>query len=357
MNGFGHGRGPRWARLRVVLGSLLMIPALAAGPAVVPSVRAAAAAPISGALNILLVGIDPRNAHTAPLADSIIVAHVPADRSGAFLFSIPRDLVVPIPAFAESGSTAQRTKINAAMALGSRVGDREYRPAQGYQLLARTVAELTGIPRFDAGAILDFGGFTRLVDELGGLSVVVDQTVVSEHRKPDGTPRDRLSECPGHDDCHRPYTGPQKVYPTSDRPVPFTGWEALDYVRQRYGLPHSDYDRQRHQRQFVKALAKKLKRTVLTSPGRLPRLTGALGDSLTFVGGGHGLAGWAAHLDALHLSRMTTIGLPGSALFEDGVYRGEQFPAAVHDFFAAVAADRVAEFLLSHPAAVSIDAG
>ena len=35
------------------------------------------------------------------------------------------------------------------------------------------------------------------------------------------------------------------------------GWEALDYARQRYGLKNGDYDRQRHQQQLIKAIAKK----------------------------------------------------------------------------------------------------
>jgi anionic cell wall polymer biosynthesis LytR-Cps2A-Psr (LCP) family protein len=313
-----------------------------------PGVAVAATTTVGGPLNILLVGIDPRDDHTAPLADSIIVAHVPADRSAAYLFSIPRDLVVTIPAFAKSGSPAQRAKINAAMALGSRVGERRYNPAQGYELLSRTVGEVTGIKRFDAGAVLNFGGFTELVEAIGGISVAVDQTVVSEHRKPDGSARDRLRQCPGHDNCHRPYVGAQKTYPRSDRPVHFKGWEALDYVRQRYGLPHSDYDRQRHQRQFVTALAKKLKRKVVADPAKLLRLTGA-------VGGGHGVTDWAQTLKVLRIRQMTGLGLPGSALFEGGVYRGEKLPGTVGPFFDAVDRDRIGPFLAAHPGVVSVD--
>jgi anionic cell wall polymer biosynthesis LytR-Cps2A-Psr (LCP) family protein len=45
---------------------------------------------IKGPLNILLVGIDPRKAETRPLADSIMVAHVPAGLKQVFLFSMPR---------------------------------------------------------------------------------------------------------------------------------------------------------------------------------------------------------------------------------------------------------------------------
>ncbi|AEV86083.1 transcriptional regulator [Actinoplanes sp. SE50] len=364
-----------WAKCGIAVGCLLATSAGFAGPvntlgglsatalgglpAAAAQLRAgvigALTEPIRGPLNILLIGIDPRDDHTAPLSDSMVVAHIPADRSGAYLFSLPRDLVVPIPAFAKSGSPAQRAKLNAAMALGSRIGEHRYSPAQGFELLTETIRNVTGI-RFDAGAILNFGGFTTLVAAMGGVSVPVDETVVSEHRKPDGTSRDRLPQCPGHDDCHRPYIGVQKVYPKSDKPVHFQGWEALDYCRQRYGLPHSDYDRQRHQRQFVQALAKKMKRRILTDPAALPRLTATVGSSLTFIGNGHPIADWAAALGSLRTRDMTGIGLPGYPLFENGAYQGEQLPPTVTPFFAAVQRDRIAAFLRTHPGLVSLDA-
>ncbi|WP_436530254.1 LCP family protein [Actinoplanes sp. HUAS TT8] len=338
-----------WAWFAAVLGCLLLAPgALAVKQAV-------AATAIGGPLNLLLVGIDPRNDWTAPLADSIIVAHIPADRSGAYLFSVPRDLVVQIPAFAKSGSPTQRTKINAAMALGSRIGERRYDPAQGFELLAQAVGDVTGIRRFDAGAVLNFGGFRKLVDAIGGVSLPVDQDVVSEHLKPDGHGRDRLPECPGHDNCHRPYIGVQKTYPKSEQPVHFKGWEALDFCRQRYGLPHSDYDRQRHQRQFVAALAKKLKRTIIGDPAKLVQVTTALGSSLTFIGGGRGVAEWAQALKVLRIKDMTGVGLPGSALFEGGLYQGEQLPRTVGPFFTAVVQDSIPAYLRANPGVVTVD--
>ncbi|MBG0564089.1 LCP family protein [Actinoplanes aureus] len=350
---WGKRRAPLWARLGVVFGSLLLVPAggaLVAARAGLAGHSPAQAIP-AGALNLLLVGIDPRGTHIAPLADTIIVAHIPADRRAAYLFSLPRDLVVRIPAFPPTGTPATRGKINGAMALGSRTSTGEYRPAQGYELLARTVGDVTGIRRFDAGAIINFGGFRKVVDVMGGVRMVIDQTVVSEHRKPDGSPRDRLPSCQAHQKCLRPYTGPQKVYSPSDRPVRLEGWEALDYVRQRYGLPRSDYDRQRHQRQFLRAVVKRLSQ----DPGMLLKVAGAAGDSLTFVGGGRTIADWATALKRIDANDMTTVGLPGQALFEGGTYRGERFPVRVGAFFTAVAEGRVAQFLLDHPGMVTLD--
>src|SRR5919205_1910478 len=113
--------------------------------------RATKKSDIKGPLNILLVGIDPRDAAAAPLSDSIIVVHVPRSMDEAYVFSIPRDLVVDIPPFAKTGFRGGRAKINAAMGYGSAVGNGKHDPAQGFDLLAKTVERLTGISRFDAG--------------------------------------------------------------------------------------------------------------------------------------------------------------------------------------------------------------
>ncbi|GAA0479294.1 hypothetical protein Aca07nite_86420 [Actinoplanes capillaceus] len=345
-----------WARLSIAVGALLLIPAGAAvaasGPRQEGIPGAGSAAAVRPAddrrpLNFLLVGIDPRGSHIRPLADTIVVAHVPSGWKDVYLFSLPRDLVVRIPAFKASGSAAERTKINAAMTLGSRRPDGTYSPRQGVYLLARAVGKVTGIRSFDAAAIVNFGGFKKVVDAMGGVRVPVDQVVKSEHLKPDGRPRDRTAVC--STTCLRPYVGAQKTYPLSATPVRFRGWEALDYVRQRYGLPRSDYDRTRHQRQFLKAMAKRVMKRDVT------KIVRSAGDSLTVVDGGIRLADWLTVARKLDVRGITSIDLPGTALFEGGLYRGEKFLPGVKGFFAAVAEDRVASFLIDHPKVVRID--
>jgi polyisoprenyl-teichoic acid--peptidoglycan teichoic acid transferase len=103
-------RDPLWARLLIVFGALLM---LGSGAAVVGSkVLFAAAtkdvtrqnllgsanterqhASITGAKNILLVGLDTRpNQDPSKLtrSDSIIIMHIPASHDQAYLISLPR---------------------------------------------------------------------------------------------------------------------------------------------------------------------------------------------------------------------------------------------------------------------------
>ena len=369
-------RPPLWARICIAFGVVALIigaGTLVAGRVLVgkytdavtdntllddidiqgaPAEAAVPKVDINGPLNLLLVGIDPRDDKTAPLADSIIVAHIPQDRHSAYLFSMPRDLRVEIPAFTKSKTGEQTDKINAAMSLGSRLGDNKFSAAQGFQLLAKTVGNVTGIKKFDAGAIVNFGGFKKIVEAMGGVEMVIDMDVKSEHLKPDGSSRDRKAGCRTHHNCSRPYTGPQRFYQKSDKPVQLKAWEALDYVRQRYGnagTPMDDYDRQRHQQQFIKAMAKQaMSRDVVTDPNKLLDVMDAAGSSLTFDGGGHSVLDWAIELKSLNVDDIVTVKLPAGSI-NNGGYRGEQFLPEANAFFQAVREDRVSAFLLDHP--------
>ncbi|HEY8473267.1 MAG TPA: LCP family protein [Natronosporangium sp.] len=301
-------------------------------------------ADLTGPLNLLLVGIDPRPNQPAwpPHADAVLILHVPSSLSRAYLFSLPRDLLVDVPAFEPAGYPGGRTKLTEAMSNGARVPGQELPdPAQGFALLAETISGYTGIERFDAGAVLNFTGFTDLVDAVGGVDIYVDQRVVSEHRRPDGTQR-TLRPGGGR------YLGPQKVYEVGEQHL--VGWEALDYARQRY-IEGSDYARQRHQRQLVKALVAELfAQDLVTNPVRLDRVLRALGDSLVFDGRGHRPVDFAFALRRVTANRITLVGLPGSSVFGNrGGYLGEQLAPVAEEFFAAVREERAGPFLAEHP--------
>jgi LCP family protein required for cell wall assembly len=311
---------------------------------------AAAEAPsdiTKGPLNLLLVGIDPRDATTAPLSDSIIVVHVDESLHNAYLFSIPRDLLVQIPAFGKTGFLGATAKINAAMSFGSDVGNGKHDVAQGFELLADTVEQLTGIPKFDAGAIINFGGFKQIVDAMGGVTMTVDQDVKSEHLQPDGKPRPRFASC-ADNLCAHPYYGPQASYRVGTYHL--QGWQALDYVRQRYGLPKSDYDRQRHQQQFIKAMAEQaLSRDVVSDPITLDKVLRAAGSSLIFDGNGHSVVDWALALRSVRSQNMTLIRLPGHSVFNGRAYQGEALDEPAAGFFTAVDDGTIATFMVDHP--------
>lgn len=173
------------------------------------------------AQNWLLVGSDRRAAqgstggdageplwrYGAQRADTIMVVHLPADRSRAYLVSFPRDAWVPIRGHGNA-------KLNAAFSFG------------GPPLLIATIERLTGV-RVDHFAILDFDGFQSMTDALGGVTVRVARTVRDPARK--------------------------VVWPAGTHHL--DGARALDFVRQRHNLPGGDLGRIKRQQAFLKALA------------------------------------------------------------------------------------------------------
>jgi LCP family protein required for cell wall assembly len=178
---------------------------------------------VDGTLNILLLGTDSRDP-SAPVdqagkwrTDTIMVMHIPADHSLAYLISLPRDLWVHVPESKDGQYGNTNAKINAAYAWG------------GAPLMVQTVEEYTGV-RMDHVVLIDFSGFVQVTDALGGVDLNVDRTITSIFK-----PYRTFNEGPNH----------------------FNGTEALDYVRQRYQFPDGDFSRVRHQQQFLKALLDK----------------------------------------------------------------------------------------------------
>jgi LCP family protein required for cell wall assembly len=203
---------------------------------------------LSGPLNFLLVGSDAssRNSGAAARSDTIIIVHVPVTMDRAYMISIPRDLRVQIPPMPSVNYRGGLDKINASFQYGGQ-------GAGGIQLLSATLTELTGL-RFDGAALVNFGGFNKVVQELGGVRMCVDQTIKSIH-----TGRVFTQGC--HD---------------------FTPTETLDYLRQREMLKNGDFDRQRHQQQFLKAIFEKTFASGLTqNPLKIDQVMRSVGHSMT----------------------------------------------------------------------------
>lgn len=353
---------PRWARWCTFMGALLMLLSggvLVATEALLARYQGAVAnadlfgdqasgrqpvADIKGPLNLLLVGIDPRasNPNTPPLADTILILHVTKSMDEAYLFSLPRDLLVEIPRFDKANYPGGVDRINAAMAHGSKVpGVEKPDPARGFELLATVASNVTGISRFDAGAIINFTGFQKIVDAMGGVTMYIDTDVKSEHRQPNGKHRPRNPNGEG-------YIGPQAEYKKGTHHL--SGWQALDYVRQRKTLPDGDYGRQRHQQQFVKAMVNQaFSRDVVTNPFKLDAVLRAAGESLIFNGRGHNVVDFAFALRNLRASSIAMIRLPGGAVMSGGTYQGERLEPVAEEFFAAVRQGTVDTFVLNHP--------
>ncbi|BCY05632.1 LCP family protein [Actinoplanes sp. L3-i22] len=314
------------------------VPSPAASPAPSPG------ADLTGPFDLLIAGVDTRVSvpDWEPHSDAIMLLHVDAGLKSAYLYSLPRDLRVQIPAYKKSGFPGGKRKITEAMAFGSRIpGKSTKNIPNGYELLTKTISNYTGIKTIQAGAILNFGGLDQLVDELGGIDMTIDQKVKSRHRTPDG----KLRKLTGHD-----YIGPQAVYLPGKRHL--TGWQAIDYARQRYGLPNGDYDRQRHQRQMVEAILDKALGQDLSDSAKLQTVITALGKSLVTFGGRQPIE-YAYALRDLTPANITSVQLDGGGVGSGSGYLGEQLNSEARGFLTAVAKGTIPAYLKAHPKMVN----
>ncbi|MEV0613921.1 LCP family protein [Nonomuraea sp. NPDC050404] len=191
---------------------------------------------MSGTRNVLVIGSDTRegegNAQYGPMqarenvgqrSDTIMIIHLPADRSRSTAVSVPRDSMVRIPA---CGSEPARTDlINSAYAKG------------GATCLRSTLEKLTGL-RLHHTVEVDFTGFKNMVDAIGGVTIKVAEPV-----------DDRMSKL---------------KLPAGQ--VTLNGEKALGYVRLRYVGDGSDLARIKRQQVVVVAMLKKVQRSVADPP-------------------------------------------------------------------------------------------
>jgi LCP family protein required for cell wall assembly len=221
-----------------------------------PSPSAPASAPPTGALNILVLGSDSRSGEenaelgggdsSGARSDTAMVVHLDEGRTGATVVSIPRDTLVtrpscPLPS-GGSTSVAYNSMFNSAYSAGGPV------------CAVKTVESLTGV-RMDHYIEIDFAGFAKLVDALGGVTVTTDEDIDDEdsHLK--------LAAGTHHLD----------------------GEQALALARTRHGIGDgSDLGRIGLQQKLVKALLDQIAATsLLTDPAELYRAADAVTRSLT----------------------------------------------------------------------------
>lgn len=205
-------------------------------------------------INILLLGIGGKNHDGGQLTDTIIVASIDPEQNKMGLLSIPRDLVVPI-----KGVGWQ--KINAAHAYGIAMDEYE-RPKAGSQLSVKTVEAITGI-KMHYYFKLDFAGFEKIVNALGGIRVEVPISF-TDYEYPD--------ENYGYQEVH-----------FSEGWQNLNGEDALKYVRSRHGSAGegSDFARAKRQQQILSALqARALALSTLLNPNKIISVAEIIGDHI-----------------------------------------------------------------------------
>ncbi len=234
-----------------------------------------------GRTNILLLGIDKRayvpftykdtqgNVHkNGFLSDTIIVLSVGKDTKDAVLISIPRDTWVQTPGWDRFPGTWG--KINSAYSIGNSL---DY-PGGGLALSEKVVSQTLGIPIHYAARI-DFEGFKKTVNTLGGIQVQVAKSFDDYHYpvedEEDKVCTDKTFSCRY---IHIHFNaGLQNM----------DGETALEFVRSRSGTngEGSDFARAaRQQKVLVAARNKAFSVQSFLNPSRISELFKNLGESI-----------------------------------------------------------------------------
>ncbi|MBQ6154955.1 LCP family protein, partial [bacterium] len=139
---------------------------------------------------VALLGHGGGNHAGGALADTIMVAQVVPRQQRVNLFSVPRDLWVELPLTRSSESDEPMwSKINSTLAIGSSSKQytwrsEEYQGTHGGGALAKKVlGDVLGQP-IDYYIAVDFSGFVKLIELLGGkegLSINVPYSFVDEY--------------------------------------------------------------------------------------------------------------------------------------------------------------------------------
>jgi LCP family protein required for cell wall assembly len=319
-------------------------------------------ASVTGAKNILLVGIDARPKASATLgtrSDSIMILHISADHSQAYLISIPRDSYVNIPAYNNGAQSwaGGKNKINSAFFFGSRGLAGADALNHGFELLTQTIQQLTGITP-DAGAIIDFTGFRDVVKVLGKVCMYVDEDTTSIHIGHDAGGRTAAPYVINPDGTlHSKIAGvTPNFYAKGDHC--FTPTQALDFVRQRDLLADKDFDygRQRHQQQFLKAILKQAEHDGVSSPTKLPGLLSAFGKAMTFDNGGISLEDWVFAMKGINPDDLITIKTNDGRLSPEsvpGIGEVEILSPTSLELLRFAKQDKVADFVATNPSWVA----
>lgn len=200
--------------------------------------------------NILILGIGGGTHEGANLTDTMMVLSLDNVRKKMALISVPRDIWVE----------SLQGKINSAYYYGEQKA-----PGGGITLAKATVEDVLGIPIHYA-LVIDFSGFQKVIDEVGGIDVTVPEAFT---------------------DTQYPCENTSCVYKT----VSFAagrqhmdGATALIYARSRHatGAEGSDFARSKRQQDIMIAFKDRLVRPLQwVTPSRLARLPQIMDEATT----------------------------------------------------------------------------
>ena len=303
-------------QVRSDLGTGIALPAAKGQSPVVASPPTVDAFP--GGFNVLIVGTDNDDAQDegafgkrdATLNDVNILLHVSADHSNATAVSIPRDMVVPIPACAKEDGSGYYS------AMSARPMNEAYSYG-GLSCVVSTVSELTGLEIPFAGMI-SFNGVIEMSNAVGGVPVCAATPI-----------KDR-------------YTG----LDIQAGETVLQGEQALQFLRTRHGVGDgSDLGRISSQQVYLSSLLRTVKSAdTLANPTKLYSLARAAASNMTLSEGLTDITTMVqigSALRDLPLDQVNFVQYPGTTE-GSGVYEGKVQPitSVATKLFDAVRADQ-----------------
>ena len=234
-----------------------------------------------GKINVLLLGIDSRG-EMHSRTDTIMVAQYDQETKKSKLVSIMRDCYVDIPGH-------EKDKINMAYSYG------------GPELLRETLKENFGID-VQYYALIDFNGFSKVVDEVFPDGITIDVEKKMSHGL-------GLTLQPGVQQLH--------------------GKELLGYVRFRYDAI-SDFGRVQRQQKVLQILADK----VMSVNGvlKLPRMVGTIQPYIETNIKNSLLLSVASSFISDDNNQIKTLRIPENNTFTNETYILHGIPSDVLDF-------------------------
>ena len=209
-------------------------------------------------INILLLGVGGKGHDGPQLTDTIIAASIKPSTKQAAMLSIPRDLAIPI----ENSGWRKINNVNAFA--------EQSEPGSGGIASSQAIGDLLNAP-IDYYIRVDFDGFEKIIDQLGGVDIYVDNTL---------------------DDYSYPILGREddpNYYSRFEHLHIDTGWQhmngilALKYARSRHaaGAEGSDFARAHRQQKILQAVKEKIiSANFLLNPSKISNLINTLSENI-----------------------------------------------------------------------------
>ena len=225
-------------------------------------------------INILLLGIGGGTHDGPDLTDTIIFASLDEKNNRVTLVSIPRDLWSP----------DLNQKINTAYSIGE-----SKKQGGGLTLTEAAVAKITG-QSIDYGVRIDFSGFVKAVDIVGGLDINVDNAFDDYEYPIDGKEEDPCGHNPDELKALATAASQLDAFPCRYMHLHFDkglqhmdGKTALEFVRSRHaeGSEGTDFARSKRQEKVIKAFKDKVLSTqTILNPAKVINLYETLRSSI-----------------------------------------------------------------------------